>query len=76
MYCPNCGKLLSDEAVACVGCGHPMREVQMVPRVRLWSPGVAAVLSFLIPGLGQLYKRKILSGKYRAEDPVVASVES
>ncbi|RIK63832.1 MAG: hypothetical protein DCC65_15235 [Planctomycetota bacterium] len=26
----------------------------------LWSPGIAAVLSFFIPGLGQLYKRQIL----------------
>lgn len=27
-----------------------------------WSPGVAAVLSFFIPGLGQLYKGQILNG--------------
>lgn len=26
------------------------------PPVRLWSPGLAAVLSFFMPGLGQLYK--------------------
>lgn len=25
MYCPNCGKELSDQAVSCPGCGHPVR---------------------------------------------------
>lgn len=29
---------------------------------RLWSPGVAALLSFFIPGLGQLYKGRIGTG--------------
>lgn len=29
---------------------------------RLWSPGVAALLSFFIPGLGQLYKGSIATG--------------
>lgn len=32
------------------------------PPVRLWSPGLAAVLSFFVPGLGQLYKGQIISG--------------
>ncbi|MEZ5362171.1 MAG: hypothetical protein R2748_07445 [Bryobacterales bacterium] len=27
-----------------------------------WNPGVAAVLSFVIPGLGQIYKRQLLDG--------------
>ena len=30
--------------------------------VRRWSPGLAAVLSFFIPGLGQLYKGQIING--------------
>ena len=32
------------------------------PPVQKWSPGIAAVLSFFIPGLGQLYKGQILNG--------------
>jgi hypothetical protein len=32
------------------------------PPVRLWSPGLAAVLSFFLPGLGQLYKGQIING--------------
>ncbi len=32
------------------------------PPVQRWSPGLAAVLSFFIPGLGQLYKGQIING--------------
>lgn len=32
------------------------------PPVRLWSPGFAAVLSFFVPGLGQLYKGQLVNG--------------
>jgi TM2 domain-containing membrane protein YozV len=27
-----------------------------------WSPGTARLLSFLIPGVGQIYKGKVMSG--------------
>ncbi|MGB8854336.1 MAG: DUF4339 domain-containing protein [Pirellulales bacterium] len=30
--------------------------------VKRWSPGLAAVLSFFVPGLGQLYKGQIING--------------
>lgn len=32
------------------------------PPVQKWSPAVAGLLSFLIPGVGQMYKGKILAG--------------
>lgn len=32
------------------------------PPVQRWSPGLAAMLSFFVPGLGQLYKGQILNG--------------
>jgi TM2 domain-containing membrane protein YozV len=32
------------------------------PPVQRWSPGLAAVLSFFLPGLGQLYKGQIING--------------
>lgn len=32
------------------------------PPVQRWSPGLAAVLSFLVPGLGQIYKGQIVNG--------------
>ena len=28
MFCPNCGKELSDAAVACPGCGHPLNALR------------------------------------------------
>ena len=32
------------------------------PPVQRWSPGLAALLSFFVPGLGQFYKGQILNG--------------
>jgi len=32
------------------------------PPVQRWSPGLAAVLSVLVPGLGQVYKGQIING--------------
>jgi len=32
------------------------------PPVKRWSPGLAAVLSFFLPGLGQLYKGQVING--------------
>ncbi len=32
------------------------------PTYRLWSPGLAAFLSFIIPGLGQIYKGQVGGG--------------
>ena len=32
------------------------------PPARLWSPGLAAALSFFLPGLGQLYKGQFING--------------
>ena len=31
------------------------------PPVQRWSPGLAAVLSFFLPGLGQLYKGQFIN---------------
>jgi TM2 domain-containing membrane protein YozV len=36
--------------------------MQFYPQQKRWSPGVAAVLSFLIPGLGQIYKGQVING--------------
>ncbi len=44
---------------------HPLGGSVVVinhPPVRLWSPGLAALLSFFLPGLGQLYKGQIING--------------
>ena len=45
------------------GQGSPGQVVVInQPPVQRWSPGLAAVLSFFLPGLGQLYKGQIING--------------
>lgn len=69
IQCPECGKEVSSAATACPSCGHPIRPVTEAPTVisapvQKWSPGVAAVLSLLIPGAGQIYKGQIFNGLF------------
>lgn len=66
--CGECGNQLSSNAASCPHCGNVIREqgtavvVQQVEKTANWSPGVAAILSFLLPGLGQMYKGQIFNG--------------
>lgn len=64
MRCPECGREVSSAAASCPGCGHPIRAsaVLATEPYRKWSPGVAALLSFLIPGAGQMYKGHVGAG--------------
>jgi TM2 domain-containing membrane protein YozV len=55
--CPECGRDISSKAVSCPGCGTPISPRS--PSQLFKSPGTAAVLSFLIPGLGQIYNGQI-----------------
>lgn len=69
--CPECSREVSDAASACPACGHPIRAAAVastMPHIVVaapaatWSPGVAAVLSLVIPGAGQMYKGQIFNG--------------
>jgi TM2 domain-containing membrane protein YozV len=66
--CPYCREYVLARAVQCKHCGEILDEELAESRsrrrepARRWNPGVAAVLSFLIPGLGQMYKGQVLSG--------------
>jgi len=74
--CPECKKEVSTSAQACPHCGYApgssgfpsiqstQPSVQATPSTssRQWSPGIAALLSFVIPGAGQMYKGKIGAG--------------
>lgn len=71
--CPDCGGTVSDRAAVCIHCGRPMRENVAPPPPahgyaahtearRNPSNGVAAVLSLVIPGTGQMYKEHVGAG--------------
>ncbi|HKN01550.1 MAG TPA: zinc-ribbon domain-containing protein [Candidatus Binataceae bacterium] len=66
MFCSICGAEGPDGAVFCRKCGSPLAGPTGAPRVvvvaELKSPGLAAVLSFLWCGLGQIYNGQIGKG--------------
>jgi hypothetical protein len=71
--CPECKKEVSTSAQACPHCGYApgssgfpsiqptQPSAQPAPSTpsRQWSPGIAALLSLVIPGAGQMYKGKV-----------------
>jgi len=70
MYCKYCGKSIDSEAEICPKCGVRLREV---PRLEITThgsgnvkqaknPKIAAVLSFFMAGLGQVYNGDVLKG--------------
>jgi len=62
--CPACEKEISRAAMFCPSCGHPIKptvQAQALPQ-RSWSPGIAALLSLILPGAGQMYKGRVVAG--------------
>jgi hypothetical protein len=67
--CPFCKEIIHGQALKCKHCGELLDRELRYDRDRLrfrqqqrWNPGVAAVLSFFWPGLGQMYKGQVLNG--------------
>lgn len=66
--CPFCSEIILADAIKCKHCGEIIDPVLRASqpsqnaRQRKWIPGVAAVLSLVIPGSGQMYKGKIGTG--------------
>lgn len=59
-FCSKCGKKIDIEAEICPKCG--VRVKTPPSHTEHKSTGVAAVLSFIIPGLGQIYNGQIGKG--------------
>ncbi len=59
-FCPNCGSEIDEKAEICPKCGVRVKPVST--RTEKKSSGLAAVASFFIPGLGQIYNGQIGKG--------------
>ncbi len=70
MFCPNCGKELSNQATACPNCGHPVRPTAMGPGFRNdktvspYSRLAALLLCFFLGWIGvhRFYVGKVGTG--------------
>lgn len=69
VYCRDCGAVISEQAEICPECGVRQRDPPKSSVDSLveeltggGNPFVAAVLSVLLPGLGQLYNRELQKG--------------
>jgi hypothetical protein len=66
MFCPNCGKEVSNLAVSCPGCGHPLnKQTQQTIKVVSQKSRLAVVLLCLFLGwfgIHRFYVGKIGTG--------------
>ncbi len=63
-YCSNCGDQIDEKAEICADCGvrQPRAATYQEPVYQQKNPGIAAVLSALFVGLGQIYNGEIAKG--------------
>ncbi len=59
-YCSNCGNEIDEKAEICPKCGVRVKPIPI--RFEKKSSGIAAIASFIIPGLGQIYNGQIGKG--------------
>lgn len=59
-FCFNCGNEIDEKAEICPKCGVRVKQVPIHGEIK--SSGIAVILSFFIPGLGQIYNGQIGKG--------------
>lgn len=67
VFCRDCGEKISERAEICPHCGirqkdPPKPEQSAAPSQKQKDSGIAAVASFVIPGLGQVYNGELAKG--------------
>jgi len=64
--CPYCGEPVLTVAQKCKHCGEylneSLRQSRTIVVKKQWNPGIAAVLSLVLPGAGQMYKGQVANG--------------
>lgn len=66
-YCPYCGVQIDYKYTICPSCGKPQPKIEGIPpthAVKRKNPALAAVLSLLITGAGQIYLGRVLRGVF------------
>ncbi|MDD5242453.1 MAG: zinc ribbon domain-containing protein [Syntrophorhabdaceae bacterium] len=61
-FCSNCGKKIDTKAEICPKCGVRVSGRRERSHKEVKNSGLAAILSFFIPGLGQIYNGQIGKG--------------
>lgn len=56
--CKHCGEILDADIKA----AREKQNKAQFPQQQYWNPAVAAILSFFIPGVGQMYKGDVGTG--------------
>lgn len=59
-FCANCSNEIDEKAEICPKCGVRVKQVSVHREMK--SSGIAVILSFFIPGLGQIYNGQIGKG--------------
>lgn len=62
--CPFCKNTIKMGAKKCQHCGEYLDKTMRQEHSRKWSPGTAAAISILLPGVGHLYKGQTASGLF------------
>ena len=63
VYCWHCGETIAERAEICPHCGVRQRRGRTLDEIAAGgNPFVAALASFIFPGLGQLYNRELEKG--------------